>query len=55
MALKLETGVPLAAAEGEFDEVGQELTAGYVCQMHYQFFLYLWQKAKTSPHWTENG
>lgn len=27
-----------AAAEGQFDEEEQELTAGCVHQMHYQFF-----------------
>lgn len=55
VALELETVVPLAGAEGQFDEVGQELTAGYECQSHYQFFWDRWQEANISPHWTENG
>ena len=53
--LELERGVRQAVAVGQLDEVAQELTAGYVCQVHYQFFLDLGDKVKISPHWTVNG
>ena len=36
--LEPEKGVLPAAAGGQFDGAGQELTAGYVHQMYYQFF-----------------
>lgn len=42
LVLELERVVLPAAAEGEFDEAGQELTVGCLHQMHYQFFLDPW-------------
>lgn len=35
--LELERGVPQVVAGAQLDGVGQELTADYVCLMHYQF------------------
>lgn len=48
-------GVLQAAAEEQFDEAEQELTAGCLYQMHYQLFQDLLQKVKICPHWTVNG
>lgn len=42
LVLELERVVLPAAAGGEFDEAGQELTVGCLHQMHYQFFLDPW-------------